>query len=111
VYDPQEVATMFEARGREIGASLWSHAPPFNARLCQDILSRKVPIATGTATMAATGRFPQTWGDPDVMTVYGVTAQGTMRTPQGETLRVNSHWRCQGDGPETRCAQGVVVNR
>jgi hypothetical protein len=111
VYDPQDLAMVFAAQGKDIGASLWDRAPPFNARLCQDILARGAPLATGTADVTSTGRFPQTWADPDVMGVYGLTAQGTMTTPQGETLRVNGHWRCQGRAPESRCTQGLVVNR
>lgn len=111
VYEPQELASVFAARGTDIGASLWDHAPPFNPRLCQDILAREGPIATGTASMASTGRFPRTWADPSVKTVYGITAQGTMQTTEGETLRVNAHWRCQGQSTDTRCSQGVVVNQ
>lgn len=113
VYDPQGMAVVFVEQGKDIGASLWEHAPPFVVPgLCQDILSRPGPIATGTADIVATGRWPADWSNPDpkVQTVYGATARGTMRTPDGETLRVNGHWRCQGGGATTRCTQGLAVN-
>lgn len=113
VYDPQEAAVAFVEQGQDIGASLWDHAPPFAVpALCQDILSRPGPMATGMADITATGRWPADWSNPDpkVQTVYGATARGTMRTPDGETLRVNGHWRCQGGGANTRCTQGLQVN-
>jgi hypothetical protein len=113
VYGPQELAEVFVQKGRNVGASLWDPAPPFVVpRLCQNILSRPGPVATGTADIVATGRWPTDWSDPDpkVQTVYGATARGTMRTPAGETLRVESHWRCRGWSTDTRCTEDVVVN-
>lgn len=111
VYDPREAAQVFLQKGKNVRASLWESAPPFSPRLCQDILSRPGPMATGTADIVATGRWPTDWSDPDpnVQTVYGATANGTMTTSEGEVLRVNSHWRCRGWSTDTRCTQGVNV--
>lgn len=112
VYDPQEMAKVFVEQGKDVGASLWDHAPPFVVpRLCQDILSRPGPMATGTANLTTSGRFPLSWTDPVGVTVYGMTARGTMSTPDGESLRVNGHWRCRGQGTDTHCTRGLVVNR
>lgn len=110
VRQPNDVATNLVAKGEDIGASLWDHAPPFvMPRLCTDILSRSGPMATGTADLTLIGRFPTTWSDPDVVAPYGLTASGTMTTPDGETLRVNARYRCVARGAEQRCTQGVTV--
>lgn len=107
---PGAVATTMVGRGSDVGASLWDHAPPFvMPRLCTDILSRGAPLAVGTANITMTGRFPVAWGDPDVVSPFGLTANGTMRTPGGETLRVHSQYRCVARSADMRCTQNVTV--
>jgi len=111
VSQPNEVARNLVAKGDDVGMSLWDHAPPFvGARLCADILARGTPMATGTADITITGRFPTTWADPDVTAPFGLAARGTLTTPEGETLNVTSHYRCVARGGEQRCTQGVVVS-
>lgn len=109
VHPPADLAQSVTARGEDVGASLWDHAPPFNPNLCADILSREGPLAVGTADLTWSGRIAVDWGNPDVTTPYGMAAHGTMRTPEGETLRVNSHFRCVYTGGNTKCTQGVQV--
>lgn len=112
VYDSQGLAQVFLQKGKNVRSSLWDPAPPFSPSLCREILSRPGPIATGTATIVGTGRWPVDWSNPDpkVQTVYGATASGSMQTDDGKTLRVQSHWRCRGWSTETQCTQDVVVN-
>lgn len=103
------------AKGDDIDASLWDHAPPFNAGLCADILAREGPMATGTARLTFTGNDISSFLDPDNRntSTYGMNAHGTMRAPDGRTLRVNANYRCKWDGNDNRtvrCTQGVVVN-
>lgn len=102
-------------RGKRIGASLWDRAPPFNGRLCADILARGAPMATGTADLTFNGADLASFLDPDNRnaSTYGMNAHGTMRAPDGQTLRVNAHYRCRWDGNDNRtlrCTQGVAVN-
>lgn len=110
VQAPNEIATNLVAKGRDVGASLWDRAPPFvMPRLCQDILARDGPLATGTADITITGRFPVTWADPDVVSPFGMTAAGTMQKTDGSTLRVNAQYRCVTRGGDMRCTQNLSV--
>jgi hypothetical protein len=110
VQAPNEIATNLVAKGRDVGASLWDRPPPFvMPRLCHDILARGAPMATGTADITITGRFPVTWADPDVVSPFGMTASGSMKTPEGATLRVNAQYRCVTRGGEMRCTQNLSV--
>lgn len=105
VQNPEDV--VYVAPGEGIGTSLWDRAPVFRVPgLCEDLLTRDGPMATGTADLMFTGRFPETWGDPST---YGMAARASMLTPEGDTLRVNAHYRCRWDGDSQRCTQGVVV--
>jgi hypothetical protein len=102
------------AKGDDVGASLWEHAPPFNAHLCADILSRPGPIATGTAQVTATASDLESYLSADVKnrTTYGVMGRGTMNAPDGTVYRVTSHYRCTfggQTGARDRCVQGVEV--
>lgn len=110
VQAPNEIATNLVAKGSDVGASLWDRAPPFvMPRLCHDILARGAPLATGTADITITGRFPVTWADPDVVSPFGMTASGTMMTPDGATVRVHAQYRCVTRGGEMRCTQNLSV--
>jgi hypothetical protein len=110
VQAPNEIATNLVAQGRDVGASLWDRAPPFvMPRLCHDILARGAPMATGTADITITGRFPVTWADPDVVSPFGMTATGTMETREGATMRVNAQYRCVTRGGDMRCTQNLTV--
>jgi hypothetical protein len=105
---PNDIATNLVAKGKGIGASLWDHAPPFRMpALCQDILSRGAPKATGTADLTITGRFPVTWADPTVVSPFGMTARATMHTPDGQVIRVSSQYRCVSRGADMQCTQSV----
>lgn len=110
VQAPNEIATNLVAKGRDVGASLWDRAPPFvMPRLCHDILARGAPLAIGTADITITGRFPVTWADPDVVSPFGMTASGTMTTPDGAAVLVNAQYRCVTRGGEMRCTQNLSV--
>lgn len=113
VHQPNEVAFALVAKGDDIGSSLWDHPPPFiMPRLCHDILSRDGPMATGTADITVSGRFITDWDAldaPGAVSTFGMTARGTMQTPDGATLRVDSRYRCAQGGGERRCTQGVDV--
>ncbi len=107
---PNDLATNLVAKGSGIGASLWESPPPFvMPRLCHDILARGEPMARGTADITITGRFPVTWADPRVVSPFGMTASGTMLTPTGETLHVQSHYRCVWRDDAMRCTENVTI--
>lgn len=117
--DVGDIRNNMIASGKEIGASLWDHAPPFRVpALCQDILARGTPMASGTADLVFTAADLEAMFDPTRenrhRAAFGMTAQGQMRTPRGEDLRVNAHYRCTAvaDQPGAqRCVQGVEVKR
>lgn len=110
VDQPNEVAFALVAQGDDIGSSLWDHQPPFiMPRLCHDILSRDGPMATGTADLTVSGRFIEDWDAPGAVHPFGMTARGTMQTPDGATLHVDSRYRCVQKDGEMRCTQGVHV--
>jgi hypothetical protein len=109
---PAGIASNLLAQGKDIGASLWERAPTFSVpQLCRDILSQDTPLATGTAALTFTGRFPKIWNDPEVLSPYGMAAQGDMLTPDGESIGVNAHYRCVKNRERTRCTQGVTVKQ
>jgi hypothetical protein len=115
--DIQDIRNNMVLSGKDVGASLWDHAPPFRVPgLCRDILARGSPMASGTANVRFTVADLEAMFDPTRenrhRASYGMTAQGLLTTPQGETLRVNAHYRCVAvaDQPGARrCTQGVKV--
>lgn len=107
---PNELATNLLARGDDVGASLWERAPRFApGAMCQDILAMGLPIATGEARLTVVGRFPTSAGDASATSPYGVTARGTLRTPEGEEIDVDARLRCQSRENRQRCTQEVRV--
>lgn len=109
---PAGIASNLLAQGEGIGASLWGRAPTFSyPLLCRDILSQDAPMATGTAAVTFNGRFPETWNDSDVVSPYGMAAQGDMLTPDGQSIGVNAHYRCVKSRERTRCTQGITIKQ
>lgn len=110
VEQPNDVATQLVAHGDGIGTTLWEKAPTFSwpTALCRDVRAAE-PLAVGESDLTFSGRFPTKWADPEVTAPYGLTAQGTLRTPEGEELRLNARYRCVFRGGETRCTQGLTV--
>lgn len=110
VEQPNDVATNLVARGDGIGTSLWAKAPTFaGAALCRDVLAAGEPLATGSSDLNIMARFPTTWAEADITMPYGMTARGTVWTPEGEEMSVNARFRCVSRSGETKCTQGLTV--
>jgi hypothetical protein len=79
--DIQDIRNNMVLSGKDVGASLWDHAPPFRVpALCRDILARGSPMASGTANVRFTVADLEAMFDPTRENRHRASYGGTKST-------------------------------